>query len=626
MTLTSNRWCQIALTYTTGALALYTNGVPCVTNTASFAYPGLEVRMNGFAVGCALAGGGVANGVFEDLETFNYPLSTNDVFENFQLTQPPQLIPNLRMWLKADYGTATNSSGEVQTWLDGSGNGNDARQDDLNTRPTWVGSGIGGKPAIEFPGDRYFTLPNNLFGGASEAEAFVLLKAESDTPTNGRGLWAMGATLNNYYPKPDGTIVDSFCSDGFNSGIPSVSLETPHIYGVLSKTNEWTSRINGVIHFSKRANAAQFRTNSIRLGNGFGGSFAGHIGEALIYARALNAEERFAVERYLSQRYELTTYVPPASCTLAAFGVSTNQVSLTWNGSLSNTNLDFVVQRRSSTTSFSNIVILRNALSFLDSGLSANTTYYYRVKAVNYAGASAYSPEAGVTTLASGVRIPLEALRVWLKADCGHGGSPVNCWADQTTNNNSPYYEEGVTPRRPSWSTTAMNGRPAMSFLITNGFSMFKFATGWTQAEAFAVLKSLGSTSNNYSCLWLMSPPALAGWYPDDHGHIYENFGCTNGTLDTGVPLGGLFDLSAPHLYNVAAAPNFLASFLNNSQHYSTNVNGFGLADHPRLGWGANSNRFNGYISEIMFFNRILDSAERDALATNYFKQRYGLW
>lgn len=68
---TSNRWSQLVLTYTNGAVALYTNGALCATNSASVPYPPLSTRTNGFAVGCATDGDGVVKGVFEDLETFN---------------------------------------------------------------------------------------------------------------------------------------------------------------------------------------------------------------------------------------------------------------------------------------------------------------------------------------------------------------------------------------------------------------------------------------------------------------------------------------------------------------------------------------------------------------------------
>ena len=102
--------------------------------------------------------------------------------------------------------------------------------------------------------------------------------------------------------------------------------------------------------------------------------------------------------------------------------VSTNQISLTWSNPLSNTNISFTVQRRTTSGSYSNVVLLQNALSYLDSGLPAGTQFFYRVKGANYAGESSYSPETNATTFASTAGIPLESLKVWLKADCGHGG------------------------------------------------------------------------------------------------------------------------------------------------------------------------------------------------------------
>jgi hypothetical protein len=47
-------------------------------------------------------------------------------------------------------------------------------------------------------------------------------------------------------------------------------------------------------------------------------------------------------------------------------------------------------------------IVAANATSFQSTGLAASTTYFYRVRAVNRAGASANSATAGATTQAAG--------------------------------------------------------------------------------------------------------------------------------------------------------------------------------------------------------------------------------
>jgi hypothetical protein len=48
--------------------------------------------------------------------------------------------------------------------------------------------------------------------------------------------------------------------------------------------------------------------------------------------------------------------------------------------------------------------------------------------------------------------------------------------------------------------------------------------------------------------------------------------------------------------------------------------------DSPSIGWGADANYFRGYISEVMIFDRALTDPERDAVAVNYLRRRFGLW
>ncbi len=66
----------------------------------------------------------------------------------------------LQLWLKADAGLVVNTSGQVSSWHDQSGNFNDASQPDTNNQPSVVyPSGIGGLPALRFNGN-----PDNVHG------------------------------------------------------------------------------------------------------------------------------------------------------------------------------------------------------------------------------------------------------------------------------------------------------------------------------------------------------------------------------------------------------------------------------------------------------------------------------
>src|SRR5262249_3876940 len=126
-----------------------------------------------------------------------------------------------------------------------------------------------------------------------------------------------------------------------------------------------------------------------------------------------------------------------------------------------------------------------------DSGLSSNTQYFYRVRAVNFAGTSDYSSEIGVTTISDSVAAPLGDLLVWLKADSRGwtNGTPVSVWPDLSDARNDA--AQATAAGRPLVVTNDMNGKPALRFDGTNDSMGFPdFFRSQTQAEFFVVWKA----------------------------------------------------------------------------------------------------------------------------------------
>ena len=89
---------------------------------------------------------------------------------------------------------------------------------------------------------------------------------------------------------------------------------------------------------------------------------------------------------------------PPAPATLSAKVLSSSQIQLTWSN-VSGEDGYWIERSRDGKTWTRVAVTAADVTTFTDSGLSARTTYYYRVQAYNTAGASAYSPVAKATTL-----------------------------------------------------------------------------------------------------------------------------------------------------------------------------------------------------------------------------------
>ncbi len=90
---------------------------------------------------------------------------------------------------------------------------------------------------------------------------------------------------------------------------------------------------------------------------------------------------------------------PAAPSNLTATAVSTSQINLAWTDNADNEQ-EFKIERSTSaTTGFTQIATVgANTTTYLSSGLSGGKTYYYRVRASNSAGNSAYSNTTSAKT------------------------------------------------------------------------------------------------------------------------------------------------------------------------------------------------------------------------------------
>ena len=102
-----------------------------------------------------------------------------------------------------------------------------------------------------------------------------------------------------------------------------------------------------------------------------------------------------------SNEANATTFdtIPAAPSALAATAISTTQVNLSWADNASN-ETGFKIERKTgSGGSYGEIATVgANVSTYSDTGLAEGTNYFYRVRATNAVGDSAYSNEANATT------------------------------------------------------------------------------------------------------------------------------------------------------------------------------------------------------------------------------------
>ena len=147
--------------------------------------------------------------------------------------------------------------------------------------------------------------------------------------------------------------------------------------------------------------------------------------------RAVNAAGSSALS---AQASATTSGTPPAAPSgLSAATVSSSRIDLSWTDNSGN-ETGFVVAR--STTSggpYTDIVTTAaSATSYSNTGLSASTTYYYVVRAINGAGSSANSAQASATTAATPPAAPSG-----LTATAISSGQVNLAWTDNSANETS---------------------------------------------------------------------------------------------------------------------------------------------------------------------------------------------
>jgi len=128
--------------------------------------------------------------------------------------------------------------------------------------------------------------------------------------------------------------------------------------------------------------------------------FTGSIDEARIYNRTLSASEIQALA---------DSTAPSAPSTLSASPASSSQINLSWSASTDNVGVTGYLLERCAGTGCSSFVQVAapTGTAYNDTGLSASTSYSYRVRATDAnSNFSAYSSTATATTGAAGDTTP----------------------------------------------------------------------------------------------------------------------------------------------------------------------------------------------------------------------------
>jgi fibronectin type 3 domain-containing protein/mono/diheme cytochrome c family protein len=171
--------------------------------------------------------------------------------------------------------------------------------------------------------------------------------------------------------------------------------------------------------------------------------------------------------------------VPAAPTGLAAIP-GDRTVTLSWSAS-SGANTYTVQRSTTSGAGFADIVTGLGSTSFGDTGRTNGVTYYYRVAAVNGAGASGWSSEASATPTCS-----------VLDAPTGLSASPGQAQATLSWNSVS-----GATGYNVKRGTTSSTTPPTVQSLATNVYTNTGLSAGTTYYFRVSATNSCGESANS---------------------------------------------------------------------------------------------------------------------------------
>ena len=531
----------------------------------------------------------------------------------------------LQLWLKADAGCGV---GAVSYWLDQSGKGNHATVPANENAPliTEMVGALNNRPAVSFYRTNAMFLPNNCFTNLTEAELVAVLRSSTNQPvTYNNAIFGIGTSQGGFYPDNSGKISDGFASTSAKTlNLLPISLTNFQVYSVVSATNEWSASLNGLKKYSQTNNTVNFRSSpSIGWADNGGYYFGGDLAEVMVFSRRLSETEREAVGKYLIQRYSLIS-TPAKPSALSATPISSNEIALAWSGVLTNSKVTYFVERKTGGGAFGAVASLVNRLSFVDEGLTANTAYTYRIKAVNYAGSSDYSDETSCTTLTSGSPMPVSNVRLWLQGDAGHGDGFADVWEDQSGRSNNAV--QATSTQWPVVTTNSCNGRPVISFYLSNRFDLPNFMKNAVAGEAFAVVRAR-TTNSAPRPLWKIGTALDTSLYPYTNGVIYDEFGVAD-VRDTGAPFQSITNY---HVFGVLSQPDEWTARTNGVLLYSNPTNTVVFTSLPMVGGADYSDSvslthryFDGDIAEILIFDKALSVEERQTVG-RYLNAKYAL-
>jgi hypothetical protein len=237
--------------------------------------------------------------------------------------------------------------------------------------------------------------------------------------------------------------------------------------------------------------------------------------------------------------------------------------------------------------------------------------------------------------------IPMSGLELWLKADAGvtTSGGSVTAWQDQTGGTVYNLTQATATKRPSLVSSWGYKNMPALSFDGVDDYVIDTANSLDLTAGLTIFIVAQNDVRKNYNGLFKLAQPATPENATSDL-EIYWQAGSTDAgsgnavyavNRSTGTGAFGALQgannpppVGQPYIYDVFAGGSLSQERTNNvlAASSASAVLPGDATNRPAVGLGFNNFTIDGYIAEVLVYNRVLTSGERTEVY-NYLSDRY---
>lgn len=311
------------LVYNGTTMVMYRDGTALRSTTGSFAISNVTTATN-FTMGAWLVGtiqnSGITNFRLGELAFYSNAISSTDrlLLENYFITKwgitafTPTSVAGLQVWLDGNdplgTGTKPSNGATVSTWVDKSGN--------VNNATSGAATFVAGSPGyLNFVGNTYYNLTSGTFIVNNYFTFFIVERLQS-TANQYPALFGSSSypdkvtvTLANYQNSGMTGLNWVRVTDNSINGLSAfttAAAQPTRVWTFRFITNIQTVRINGTQVYSYATNTKQTAWTSPRIGsmlNNAAFNYYGHMKEILMYNSELTDAQTYNIETYLMTKW-----------------------------------------------------------------------------------------------------------------------------------------------------------------------------------------------------------------------------------------------------------------------------------------------------------------------------------